>query len=147
MYFSECTHSYGDNCQYSCSGQCVNQTCDRFNGKCLSDGKYGKICKNHRLKSDQKIFYSWLRLESILDRWSAECWFTTDVSACTSWIAAFSISLVINIIFLFATFLSRRFEIKCVLLRISNTHKSYLYFDFFLYQKLTSCIFVLFILM
>uniref|UniRef100_K1R1W2 Multiple epidermal growth factor-like domains 10 n=1 Tax=Magallana gigas TaxID=29159 RepID=K1R1W2_MAGGI len=35
----ECIQSYGENCQYPCSGQCINQTCDRFNGNCLCDGK------------------------------------------------------------------------------------------------------------
>lgn len=29
---SECVHSYGENCQYSCSEHCINQTMDRFNG-------------------------------------------------------------------------------------------------------------------
>lgn len=90
----ECTHYYGENCQYSCSGQCINQTCDRFNGKCLCDGKYDGL-RNVE--------------------------FTTDVhvSACTFWIAVFSISLVINIIFLFATFLSRRKAI----VRLKSTTK------------------------
>nr|XP_034321059.1 multiple epidermal growth factor-like domains protein 6 isoform X2 [Crassostrea gigas] len=39
---TECTQSYGENCQYSCSLHCINQTCDRFNGKCLCDVKLGK---------------------------------------------------------------------------------------------------------
>lgn len=43
LYLSECTHSYGENCQYPCSGQCINRTCDRFNGNCFCDGKCGKI--------------------------------------------------------------------------------------------------------
>ncbi|XP_052695719.1 multiple epidermal growth factor-like domains protein 10 [Crassostrea angulata] len=91
----ECTHSYGENCQYSCSGQCINQTCDRFNGKCLCDGKYDGL-RNVE--------------------------FTTDVSACTFRIAAFSISLVINIIFLFATILSRR---KAILKPKSTTKEKH----------------------
>lgn len=56
IHFSECTHSYGENCQYSCSGQCINQTCDRFNGNCLCAGKYGKLIINNRLKSDKTFF-------------------------------------------------------------------------------------------
>lgn len=47
----------------------------------------------------------------------------------------FSISLVINIIFLFAMFLSRRYEIKRVLLLLSNIHKSCLYFGGFFILK------------
>lgn len=43
----ECLKSYGENCQYQCSQHCINQTCDRFNGKCLSwcrDGFFGEKC-------------------------------------------------------------------------------------------------------
>nr|XP_022311640.1 multiple epidermal growth factor-like domains protein 11 [Crassostrea virginica] len=31
-----CTKSYGEDCQYQCSPSCINQTCDRFNGTCLT---------------------------------------------------------------------------------------------------------------
>lgn len=44
IYLLECTQSYGENCQNHCSEQCINQTCDRFNGNCLCDAKYGKLC-------------------------------------------------------------------------------------------------------
>lgn len=43
-----CLNSYGENCRYSCSLHCTNQTSDRFNGSCLigcADGFYGKSCK------------------------------------------------------------------------------------------------------
>lgn len=45
---SECVKSYGENCKHPCSQHCINQTCDRFTGKCLSwcqDGFYGEKCK------------------------------------------------------------------------------------------------------
>lgn len=44
---SECVKSYGKDCQYPCSQHCINQTCDRFTGKCLSwcqEGFYGEMC-------------------------------------------------------------------------------------------------------
>lgn len=41
-YFSECFQSYGENCQYPCSEHCIDHKCDRFNGKCLCNGKHGK---------------------------------------------------------------------------------------------------------
>nr|XP_022311625.1 receptor-type tyrosine-protein phosphatase epsilon-like isoform X1 [Crassostrea virginica] len=31
-----CSKSYGEDCQYQCSPSCINQTCDRFNGTCLT---------------------------------------------------------------------------------------------------------------
>lgn len=46
-FFKACLNSYGENCRYSCSLHCTNQTCDRFNGSCLIgcvDGFYGKSC-------------------------------------------------------------------------------------------------------
>lgn len=76
----ECTQSYGENCQYLCSEHCINQTCDRFNGNCLFDGKHGSL-RNVE---------------------------TTDVPSSASWIVAFFISLVINIILISAMFISRR---------------------------------------
>ena len=39
--------SYGEDCRYPCNKHCVNQTCDRFNGSCLSGcdrGYYGPKC-------------------------------------------------------------------------------------------------------
>ncbi|XP_078330682.1 receptor-type tyrosine-protein phosphatase epsilon-like [Crassostrea virginica] len=42
-----CYKSYGENCQYPCSPFCVNQTCDPFNGTCLTsckDKSYGDRC-------------------------------------------------------------------------------------------------------
>lgn len=45
----ECVKSYGENCQYPCSQHCINQTCDRFIGTCLSwcqERFYGQKC-NH----------------------------------------------------------------------------------------------------
>ncbi|XP_065941687.1 multiple epidermal growth factor-like domains protein 10 [Magallana gigas] len=88
----ECTQSYGENCQYPCSGQCINQTCDRFNGNCLCDGKYDSL-RNVE---------------------------TTDVASSTLWIVAFFISLLINIIFISTTLISRR---KTFLKQKSETDK------------------------
>ena len=30
--FKACIQSFGENCQYSCSTNCLNKTCDRFTG-------------------------------------------------------------------------------------------------------------------
>lgn len=30
-----CVRSYGEDCRYPCSKQCVNKTCNRFNGWCV----------------------------------------------------------------------------------------------------------------
>ena len=46
-YFVACDKSYGENCQYPCSPLCINQTCDPFNGTCLTsckDKSYGDKC-------------------------------------------------------------------------------------------------------
>ena len=46
--FAGCDKSYGENCQYPCSPLCINQTCDPFNGTCLTrnctDKSYGDKC-------------------------------------------------------------------------------------------------------
>ncbi|XP_078329598.1 uncharacterized protein LOC111116561 [Crassostrea virginica] len=42
-----CVWSYGEDCRYPCNKHCVNQTCDRFNGSCLSgcdSGFHGEKC-------------------------------------------------------------------------------------------------------
>lgn len=47
LIVSECVKSYGENCKHHCSQNCVNQTCDRLTGKCLSwchEGFYGEKC-------------------------------------------------------------------------------------------------------
>lgn len=44
IFFSECIVSYGENCWYPCSVHCINKTCDRFNGSCLSGCTEGDIC-------------------------------------------------------------------------------------------------------
>lgn len=52
MFISECVKSYGENCQNPCSQHCLNQTCDRFNGKCLfwcEEGFYGEKCDKGRI--------------------------------------------------------------------------------------------------
>lgn len=49
-----CVQSYGENCQYPCSQHCYNQTCDRFNGRCLyccTEGFNGDLC------NESKPFY------------------------------------------------------------------------------------------
>lgn len=40
----ECVQSFGENCQYPCHEFCVNQTCDRINGRCLYGCKDEKKC-------------------------------------------------------------------------------------------------------
>lgn len=42
--YSECTSTYGENCQHQCNEFCINQTCDRKNGSCLYGCKYEKKC-------------------------------------------------------------------------------------------------------
>lgn len=47
FWVTECVGSYGENCQHPCSHQCLELTCDRVNGRCLSgckNGTYGEIC-------------------------------------------------------------------------------------------------------
>lgn len=41
---SECMHFYGEQCQYPCSINCINQTCDKINGSCLFGCKEGHQC-------------------------------------------------------------------------------------------------------
>ena len=46
-YFAACDKSYGENCQFTCSSLCFNQTCDPFNGTCLTnckDNSHGDKC-------------------------------------------------------------------------------------------------------
>ena len=46
-HYVACNKSYGEDCQYPCSPLCINQTCDRFNGTCLTsctDKSYGDKC-------------------------------------------------------------------------------------------------------
>lgn len=40
----DCMLSYGENCRYTSSLYCINQTCDKFNGSCLHSCKYGWQC-------------------------------------------------------------------------------------------------------
>lgn len=56
---SECVLSYGENCNMSCSKNCVNQTCDRMTGICLNGCKDGTNC-------DQGIFFLHLISRDIL---------------------------------------------------------------------------------
>ena len=41
FFFSGCTNSYGENCQYLCHPLCANQTCDQFDGTCAIASKIG----------------------------------------------------------------------------------------------------------
>lgn len=43
-FFLECVQSYGENCNMNCSKNCVNQTCDRQNGRCINGCKDGTNC-------------------------------------------------------------------------------------------------------
>ena len=57
--------SYGEDCQFPCSRRCINQTCDRFNGTCISlcEIRNGGNC-------DQGISYhSFYMLSTILNDW------------------------------------------------------------------------------
>nr|XP_022311704.1 uncharacterized protein LOC111116934 [Crassostrea virginica] len=72
LCLEECVGSYGENCQHPCSHQCLELTCDRVNGRCLSgckNGTYGEICDiankteaenllNQRISSES--FFPWL---------------------------------------------------------------------------------------
>lgn len=40
----ECFQSYGENCQFSCSINCINETCERINGSCIYGCKNGMDC-------------------------------------------------------------------------------------------------------
>lgn len=47
----ECVKSYGENCVHPCSPHCYNQTCDRFNGRCLNcciNGFHGELCNESK---------------------------------------------------------------------------------------------------
>lgn len=55
----ECVNSYGENCMYPCSENCINRICDRFNGSCmcnLQDG--GKHHQGMLLNEIPYIQYS-----------------------------------------------------------------------------------------
>lgn len=93
---TECVYSYGENCRYLCSVLCINQTCDRFNGRCLFGCIDGKTCD--------------LAIQRVAKTYS-------NGIACTPWIIAFSIVLVASIIFAFTTIKFWRMSIK----RDSNT--------------------------
>lgn len=45
--FVACNKSYGEDCKFPCSPHCINQTCDPFNGTCLTsceDNAYSDKC-------------------------------------------------------------------------------------------------------
>lgn len=42
--FIACKGSFGENCQYPCSFDCINQTCHRTDGSCLYGCVDGKPC-------------------------------------------------------------------------------------------------------
>lgn len=44
FFFSECMLFFGENCQYQCNLNCINQTCDKINGNCLHGCKNGYQC-------------------------------------------------------------------------------------------------------
>lgn len=39
-----CNGYFGVNCKSQCSVNCINQTCDRFNGSCLNGCMKGGLC-------------------------------------------------------------------------------------------------------
>nr|XP_022311639.1 receptor-type tyrosine-protein phosphatase alpha-like [Crassostrea virginica] len=55
-----CTKAYGENCQNPCSEFCINQTCDPFNGTCLTSCRTEKF--NEKCSSEIKTGH--LDLES-----------------------------------------------------------------------------------
>ena len=47
MFFAACDKSYGENCKFTCSSLCFNQSCDPIDGTCLTsckDNSYGDKC-------------------------------------------------------------------------------------------------------
>lgn len=65
---SECTKSYGENCKFQCSIQCINETCDRFNGRYLIDCKGGKEC-------DMGWFFIFLMLKFLVHILKIRWWY------------------------------------------------------------------------
>ena len=55
LLYSVCITSYGENCLYPCSKNCVNQTCNRFHGIC----QFGCESGYHGQKCDKGI-YTWI---------------------------------------------------------------------------------------
>lgn len=53
IYFKilECVNSYRENCFYPCSENCINRTCDIFNGSCMCNSK-------DEVKYDQGILFN-----------------------------------------------------------------------------------------
>lgn len=131
VYLSECIQSYGENCQHSCSGQCINRTCDRFNGHCFCDGKYGKtwstIGKNQVLKIFLPII-NWLSLKHFCTDSLQNG--GTDVASSTFWIVAFFISLLINTVLTSTILINRRYEMKYFFLQFRKENNCCLYSDF-----------------
>lgn len=68
LIISECMFSYGENCQYDCNIQCINQTCDRITGSCLYGCQEGEQC-------DRGMF---LRFRCILEK----KFFINNVQSC-----------------------------------------------------------------
>ena len=64
-YLVACDKSYGENCQYLCSPHCINQTCDRFNGTCLTSCKdnYGDKC----IPGNFDIYFS--KYVHVINKW------------------------------------------------------------------------------
>ncbi|XP_062587943.1 protein draper-like isoform X3 [Saccostrea cucullata] len=54
VHIIKCSQAYGENCQIPCSENCMNRTCDRFNGSCLTEcmgGTFGEKCDQGRVAS------------------------------------------------------------------------------------------------
>uniref|UniRef100_A0A8W8NS56 EGF-like domain-containing protein n=1 Tax=Magallana gigas TaxID=29159 RepID=A0A8W8NS56_MAGGI len=65
FFIVECSQSYGENCRNPCSSHCYNQSCDKFNGRCLyccTDGFYGEMCDKAPVMLNQN--------ESSMNCWS-----------------------------------------------------------------------------
>eukprot|EP00105_Crassostrea_gigas_P039778 XP_019923926.1 PREDICTED: uncharacterized protein LOC105330875 [Crassostrea gigas] len=77
---------FGINCDKPCPSNCKDNTCHIENGSCCKTGWNGTSCDTDSM---QEVG-------------------TNDEASSTLWIVAFCISLVINIIFIFAMLISRR---------------------------------------
>ncbi|XP_078327550.1 uncharacterized protein LOC111113525 [Crassostrea virginica] len=90
-----CTWSYGEDCQFPCSRRCINQTCDRFNGTCIS------LCEIRN---------------------SGNCDQESEIgNPSSNWIVGFSLSLSFNIIVMIGVFIYlRRNQLKKTIYHVTN---------------------------
>nr|XP_034319983.1 multiple epidermal growth factor-like domains protein 10 [Crassostrea gigas] len=101
----ECNESYGENCKHPCSSHCVNKTCDRFNGNCVYGCTEGHNCDQNTDNLQ-----------------------TSDTKSITlismALIAAFTISLVVNVILISASLIRTRKKSKQFCCRSSSSSEN-----------------------